>query len=97
MAHAISKPLIWNARLRRQARAAQFVRSRDSSFALQLYAKFGRHLLLRRTESDMEKPTARGPVPSRKAHLVLGKKIKSKNEAAAAYAGEEKSHHCASH
>jgi hypothetical protein len=64
--------------LRRQARAAQFVRSRDSSFALQLYAKFGRHLLLRRTESDMEKPTARGPVPSRKAHLVLGKRLNRK-------------------
>jgi hypothetical protein len=35
---------------------------------------------VRNTHSDMEKPNARGPTPSRKAHLALGEKLNRKEK-----------------
>ncbi len=35
---------------------------------------------VRNTQSDMEKPNARGPTPSRKAHLALGEKLNRKEK-----------------
>jgi hypothetical protein len=35
---------------------------------------------VRNTKADMEKPNARGPTPSRKAHLALGEKLNRKEK-----------------